>query len=354
VEADLSIIDQYLAWAHSQRPKSTKTLGSYRRELLALARHASSRGRGPLAALTEEDLAAYVYDRRNDKPGSWSARRACIPGFYGWLVATGRRSDDPGGVIPRPVLIKRRPGPRTGRLGRKLSRLEPLDQQIVAFLLEVGDLLRVEEAFSIEEEPPVSKMVRVRTGGGAERDVTLPESARRLLEGMGGKLPRSVRTFQKRLQAVGLSPSMLKRGSRSAVKVELQPDVEDAVHAYVGEGEWDTAVRLAFGLLERSIQDLLSEKGVDTYGRRAVDQALGEGGALLAGIPEPKDREPIWMLFSGGFGYFRNLLSHGNRRLEDPMLAREALLMADALMRLLDTIEQNLARQDEDGSRHSG
>jgi uncharacterized protein (TIGR02391 family) len=71
-------------------------------------------------------------------------------------------------------------------------------------------------------------------------------------------------------------------------------------------------------------------------------QSFGPNGPLTDPEMHPGEQRATMDLFAGGIGVFKNPGSHRTVRFEDPAMAREAILLADLLHRLLDVVEARL------------
>jgi integrase/recombinase XerD len=179
------LVELFLDTAWAERGLSENTLQSYRYDLLQLACHQKSRGRG-LQAANREDLLNFLalQVQQGRSPRSLSRYLSGIRQFYRWLLREGRIQEDPSALIESP------------RLGRGLPRA--LSEQQVVDLLEAPDAdkplglrdrtmlelmyatgLRVSELVSMETASlNVNQgVVRIMGKGGKERLVPLGEEA---------------------------------------------------------------------------------------------------------------------------------------------------------------------------------
>lgn len=308
------------------------TLDAYRSALLQLEEWAAEEGRDALESLTEEDLLAFASHRRRDAPGTWQRRNAAIRWYFGYLVETGQRKDNPSGVLPKPPTTRRGLGGPV-QLSAALSKLTQRDRLVARFFEEMKGELKNEEAFSIREQVPVPRRIRVRNVSGRTREIDLPEPARRALNRLGGGLGWSERTVLAKFQAAGLKIGDVSGPARTAVTVRFHPRLEALVHGHVDDGEYEGAARQAYIDVEIRLREVTESTA---HGKELVALAFQETGAL--GKHLGADRTALEKLFGGAMAYFRNELSHEHVEYEDPMEAREVLLLADLLLRLIDGV----------------
>lgn len=95
-----------------ERGLRDRTLAAYGSDLRLLSRADPSAGQRPLAALRREDLLHWLAARFDRGLSARSTLRAltAVVGFYGWLVETGIRDDNPAELIDRPRLPRPLPG----------------------------------------------------------------------------------------------------------------------------------------------------------------------------------------------------------------------------------------------------
>jgi integrase len=125
----------------------------------------------------------------------------------GLLRRSGGRSDDPSLDLDRPKLRRGLPRPVAG-LPAVMGRLDPETHAIAVFLVETG--LRISEGCSVFVRPPAPPELTVLGKGSKERIVPLTAQARAALDALGGAIPVSARTVQRRFRALGFSPHRLR------------------------------------------------------------------------------------------------------------------------------------------------
>jgi uncharacterized protein (TIGR02391 family) len=125
------------------------------------------------------------------------------------------------------------------------------------------------------------------------------------------------------------------------LEVELLPELDKAKRQFLA-GDYEEAVFAAFRTVE---EDVRARSGADKGDlgvplmRAAFDP---NSGALTDLNAEMGEREAMSALFAGAIGAFKNPIgafknpiSHRTVSYDDPLLAAEAVLLADLLLRLL-------------------
>jgi len=102
------------------------------------------------------------------------------------------------------------------------------------------------------------------------------------------------------------------------------------------QGDLETAVNEAFVILETSIRDAAAP-GSHLVGTKLIDAAFEplKGTLVDASSPAPHQAR-LWELFKGSLGTFRNPLAHRRTASLAIAEAREELMLASRLLRLLD------------------
>lgn len=194
------MLERWLEWARVERGLLPNTLAAYGRELRALSAF------GDPVTMTAEGLSAYLASA-GGKPATVGKRVAALRSFYRFLQRQGARVDDPSAGLDRPKVRKGLPRPVDDRDAR-LARLDPTARRVAVLLLETG--LRISEACSIDVEPPAPLELVVRGKGAKERLVPLTDVARAAIDELGGHVPLSVRSIQRRFRVVGFTPHRLR------------------------------------------------------------------------------------------------------------------------------------------------
>jgi uncharacterized protein (TIGR02391 family) len=118
------------------------------------------------------------------------------------------------------------------------------------------------------------------------------------------------------------------------LEVELLPELAKAKRQFLA-GDYEEAVFAAFRAVEEDVRArsgaARGDLGVQLM-RTAFNPAAG---ALTDLNAEAGEREAMSSLFAGAIGAFKNPISHRTVSYDDPVLAAEAVLLADLLLRLL-------------------
>lgn len=191
-------LEQWEQWARAERGLAPRTIEAYLQVLRSLELD--------LDEATPHELRAWLVDRAGS-PSTFGRRLASLRSYLAWSVRVGRRKDDPSSTIERPRVHAGLPRP-VADLGEVLGRLDPTTRAIAIFLAETG--LRISEAAAVDVGSEAPAELLVHGKGGRERILPLTDLARTALDELGGRLPLSVRTIQRRLSAVGITPHRLR------------------------------------------------------------------------------------------------------------------------------------------------
>lgn len=194
-ESMVQVGTAWVAWLEVERGLLPSTINGYRRELRMLWTRYNAR----LPELTTEELRAFLIDA-GGKPSTVGGRIAAYRSFYGFLVRTDRRLDDPTAKIDRPKVRRGIPKPISDR-ALVFSKLPPKMQLVAMVLGETG--LRISEACSLVLPVPCPAEVMVRGKGAKDRIVLFTPKARAAMDEMGGTFPFRKRVIQRHLQEAG-------------------------------------------------------------------------------------------------------------------------------------------------------
>jgi uncharacterized protein (TIGR02391 family) len=102
-------------------------------------------------------------------------------------------------------------------------------------------------------------------------------------------------------------------------------------------GDYDTAVFQAFKQVEIAVRN--AARFPDTeYGDRLMRQAFDpENGPLTDKGAVESERKALAHLFAGAIGYYKNPQSHRDVGLTEAAEAREMIMLASQLLRIVDT-----------------
>lgn len=325
------ILQAWAVWAtHKERPIAPSTVDIYLVNLRALNQFAVTSGR-PLEDLTKDDLDAFTAGRRHQSDKTYRNRYSAFSSFYSFLIATGKRTDNPVEHLRPKGSGTRRVRQVPGQQGQRLAKLTTRDVQIASVVTELRTAgASIREIFSIRERTPVGPQVHVQNGKGDQRLVPLSAESREYLNRWGGRLPIGPRAFQRRLEQVGLSPRDLVDPSRTGVSVALHPTLEAALHNLLEAKAYEDAVGRAFGEARAMLDRVAIELGLTS-----ADHVLSTPHVLATYFDDEQEAEHFRALMKASFGLFDQ--PHIRRGFfgEDLSLPREALLLADMFIRVL-------------------
>lgn len=128
--------------------------------------------------------------------------------------------------------------------------------------------------------------------------------------------------------------ALLRAGAR--LEVDLHPSIAARVRAQFLLGEYELAAFAAMRQVEIRVRELAGADAGD-LGVPLMTKAFREGGALRDPNSEGGEQVAMMNLFQGAIGVFKNPSSHRQVDYSDPTLASEVVLLADLLLRMLDT-----------------
>jgi integrase/recombinase XerD len=273
------LIEAFLEMIAAERGATKNTLDAYARDLADYAAELARAGKAPQNAATG-DIRAYLslVAKRGLKPSSSARKLSSIRQFHRFLVADGRRTDDPALIVE---------APRRGRkLPKTLSAAEvdhllavskeglddgarPAPERLRAFrtacLLELlyATGLRVSELVTLSASAAQTKepFIHIHGKGGRERLVPLPGEARRAIA--------AYRAFQKKTDA-GVARHWLFPADSASGHITRQAFARDlkACAAAAGIG----AARISPHVLRHAFASHLLQNGADL---RVVQELLG-------------------------------------------------------------------------------
>ncbi|GAC1335529.1 MAG: site-specific tyrosine recombinase XerD [Beijerinckiaceae bacterium] len=182
---DKGLVELFLDMLVSERGAAKNTIEAYRRDLLSYARWLAGRGSSPLAADTAT-IRAYLAElaRHGLAPASAARHLSAIRQFHRFLLAEGRRADNPSAILE---------GPRRGRPLPKVLDVDEVDRLLTVAsegiddeARPLGERLRAARTFCLIE-------LLYATGLRVSELVALPKSAARTREaflsihGKGGR-----------------------------------------------------------------------------------------------------------------------------------------------------------------------
>lgn len=145
--------------------------------------------------------------------------------------------------------------------------------------------------------------------------------------------PDARRVTEEGEKALDMGLARLHAASR--LEVELRDELVKARRQFLA-GDYEEAVFAAFRLVEERVRSLAGA-GVEDLGVKLMRAAFHpDTGPLSDSAADRGEREALGALFAGAIGTFKNPISHRTVSYTDPVLAAEAVLLADLLLRLLD------------------
>lgn len=139
---------------------------------------------------------------------------------------------------------------------------------------------------------------------------------------------------------------------RRLPKEALHPALASKVWAALMRGELDTAVFQAMKAVEVAVRDA---SGVNKNGVALMRDAFHpEKGPLTDANAEASEREGQASLFTGAIAALRNPHAHRNVNLDDAAEAIEIIMVANHLLRIVDTRKVALPRPDPATSKQPG
>ncbi|MFZ0494311.1 MAG: site-specific tyrosine recombinase XerD [Methylocella sp.] len=273
------LIEAFLEMIAAERGASKNTLDAYARDLTDYAAGLARAGKAPQNAATG-DIRTYLSKvaERGLKPSSSARKLSSIRQFHRFLVADGRRGDDPALIVEAPRRGRRlpktlsvaevdhllavskegldddaRPAPERLRALRTACLLELL----YATGLRVSELVTLPASAAQTKEP----FIHIRGKGGRERLVPLPSEARRAIS--------AYRAFQKKTDA-GVARHWLFPADSASGHLTRQAFARDlkACAAAAGIG----GARISPHVLRHAFASHLLQNGADL---RVVQELLG-------------------------------------------------------------------------------
>jgi integrase/recombinase XerD len=273
------LIEAFLEMIAAERGASKNTLDAYARDLAGYAAALARVGKTLQNAATG-DIRAYLslLAKRGLKPASSARKLSSIRQFHRFLVADGRRTDDPALIVEAPRRGRRLPktlsvaevghllavskeglddGARPAPERLRALRTACLLELLYATGLRVSELVTLPSSAAQTKEP----FIRIRGKGGRERLVPLPGEARRTIS--------AYRAFQKKTGA-GAARHWLFPADSASGHLTRQAFARDlkACAAAAGIG----AARISPHVLRHAFASHLLQNGADL---RVVQELLG-------------------------------------------------------------------------------
>ena len=140
------------------------------------------------------------------------------------------------------------------------------------------------------------------------------------------------------LRAIQLS-SLQEVLAAEQIGLKLHPNLEGKIRPIFLLGDYETAAFKAMKEVEVRVREL-SGLPQEWIGVKLMRQAFNPNdGPLTNASHEGGERQARSDLFAGAIGSFKNPTSHRTVTYSDPIEASEVIILADLLMRILDSIE---------------
>jgi uncharacterized protein (TIGR02391 family) len=124
--------------------------------------------------------------------------------------------------------------------------------------------------------------------------------------------------------------------AEARLDIDLHPSIATRVRSQFLLGEYELAAFAALRQVEIRVRQLAGAEAGD-LGVPLMTMAFKKGGPLCDPNSEGGEQVAMMNLFQGAIGVFKNPPSHRQVDYADPTLASEVVLLADLLLRLLDT-----------------
>lgn len=149
-----------------------------------------------------------------------------------------------------------------------------------------------------------------------------------------------------RLGQEALKYGVAKLTAAERLGMNLHPRVDDRVEQQYLLGEYELAVFLAMKEVEVRVRELAGAPD-GLIGTKLMQHAFSvdRPGELTDVGAEKSEQQAAMYLFTGAIGYFKNPASHRPVNYDDPVMASEAILFADLLLRTLDQIATRIGGQ---------
>ena len=125
------------------------------------------------------------------------------------------------------------------------------------------------------------------------------------------------------------------------IGLALHPRLEGKIRPIFLLGDYETAAFKAMKEVEVRVRELAGLPS-DLIGVSLMRQAFNpNGGPLADATHEGGERQARSDLFAGAIGSFKNPTSHRTVTYTDPTEASEVIMLADLLMRILDSLDRD-------------
>jgi uncharacterized protein (TIGR02391 family) len=123
---------------------------------------------------------------------------------------------------------------------------------------------------------------------------------------------------------------------QSLTREMLHEDLRGSVYDNFAAGHYDTAVLVAFKLVEDAVRKTAAGLSAGLVGGRLMKEAFDkQKGPLRDPSLHPSQQATMPELFAGAMGVFRNPVAHGKVGKSDPATVMEELMIASRLLRFV-------------------
>ena len=159
-----------------------------------------------------------------------------------------------------------------------------------------------------------------------------------LIEHSGFVSPHLIRRLSRRACQLAAEPDARKVFAvRRIPKETLHPAIREDVWSLYLRGKYDQAVLVAMKAVEVAVREAAGFTNAD-YGTDMIARAFNENnGPLRDPAAQPSERSALRNLFVGAHGSYKNPHSHRNVPLDDPDEAAEIIMLANHLLRIVDS-----------------
>jgi uncharacterized protein (TIGR02391 family) len=147
-----------------------------------------------------------------------------------------------------------------------------------------------------------------------------------------------LRSLSRRARQLANEPDARKVFSaRRIPKETLHHAIREDVWSLYLRGKYDQAVLVAMKAVEVAVREAAGFTDAD-YGTDMIARAFNENnGPLRDPAAQPSERIALRNLFVGAHGSYKNPHSHRNVPLDDPDEAAEIIMLANHLLRIVDS-----------------
>jgi uncharacterized protein (TIGR02391 family) len=155
-----------------------------------------------------------------------------------------------------------------------------------------------------------------------------------------------IRTLSRKARRLAKEPNARRAlAGHKLPKETLHPSIREDVWSLYHRGKYDTAVLEAMKGVEVLVRDAAKLEARDV-GSSLMRKAFAvEKGPLTNKSAERSEQEALGNLFAGAIGAYKNPHSHRRISLDDPDEAAEIILIANHLLRIVDSRRAKLGNE---------